>query len=363
MEKFTFNIQLQLFTGEKTEKATPKKKQDSRKKGQVLQSKEINTAVSLMASVLALNIAGGFMFRTTAEAIYFFRDILYTDILSSTIGGYRAIMYVVFFVTKAVFIVIAAGFTAAFISSRLQVGSLFTTETLKVKPERLNPIEGFKKIFSVKSLVELVKSLLKISIVGLVGFLYLRDNFGLVLKSMELSKFQFSFLLYDFAMNLAIRMTFAIFIIAILDYFYQRYDYEKNLKMSKHEVKEEYKQSEGDPQIKSKIKEKQRAAAMRRMMQEVPKADVIITNPTHFAIAIKYDENKFDAPYVLAKGKNLIAQKIKEKGRDEGIPLVENKPLAQALYKEIEVGQMVPPELYEAVAEVLAYVYSLKGAV
>jgi len=363
MKPITFNIDLQLFTGEKTEKATSKKKQDSRKKGQVLQSKEVNTAVSLMASVLAIKIAGGFMFRTVAEAIYFFKDILYSDILSSTMGGYRAVLYVIFFVTKAVFIVIGAGFVAASISSRVQVGSLFTTETLKVKPERLNPIEGFKRIFSLKSLVELVKSLLKISIVGFVGFLYLRDNFGLVLKSMDLGKVQFSYLLYDFAMNLAIRMTFAILIIAILDFFYQRYDYEKNLKMSKQEVKEEYKQSEGDPQVKAKIKEKQRAAAMRRMMQEIPKADVIITNPTHFAIAIKYDESKFDAPYIIAKGKNLIAQKIKEKAREGGIPLVENKPLAQALYKEIEIGQMVPPELYEAVAEVLAYVYSLKGAV
>ena len=206
----------------------------------------------------------------------------------------------------------------------------------------------------------MVKSLLKIGIVGFVGYSYLAKNIGLVLKSQQLVPIQFSYMIFELSINLAIRMTFAITVIAILDFFYQRYDYDKNLKMSKQEVKEEYKQSEGDPQIKSKIKEKQRQAAMRRMMQEIPKADVIITNPTHFAVAIKYDEDKFEAPYVVAKGKNLIAQNIKQKARETSIPIVENKPLAQALYKEVEIGQMISPQLYEAVAEILAYVYSLK---
>lgn len=355
-----FVINLQLFTEEKTEKASPKKKQDSRKKGQVMQSKEINTAVALMASVLALKYSGGFMFRTMTEATYFFKDLFYTNILDESIGGYKVLLYMIIYVTKAVVIVIGVGYAAAFISAKLQVGNLFTTDTLKIKPERLNPIEGFKKMFSMRTFVELIKSLLKIGIVGFVGYKYLSDNLGLILKSFQLTAIQYSYMVFELSINLAIRMTFAIAVIAIFDFFYQRFDYEKNLKMSKQEIKEEYKQSEGDPQVKAKIKEKQRQAAMRRMMQEIPKADVIITNPTHFAVAIRYDENKFEAPYVVAKGRNLIAQNIKDRGRLANIPIVENKPLAQALYKEIEIGQMISSELYESVAEVLAYVYSLR---
>ena len=355
-----FIIDLQLFTEEKTEKGSPKKKEDSRKKGQVMQSKEINTAASLMASVLALKYSGGFMFTTVTEATYFFKDLFYSNILDDSNGGYMVLLYMIMFVTKAVVIVIGVGFVAAFISAKLQVGNLFTTDTLKFKPERLNPIEGFKKMFSMRTFVELIKSLLKIGIVGAVGYNYLSNNIGLVLKSSQLTPIQYSYMVFELSINLAIRMTLAITVIAILDFFYQRYDYDKNLKMSKQEVKEEYKQSEGDPQIKSKIKEKQRQAAMRRMMQEIPKADVIITNPTQFAIAIKYDEEKYEAPYVVAKGSNIIAQNIKDRAKISNIPIIENKPLAQALYKEIEIGQMISSELYEAIAEVLAYVYSLR---
>ncbi len=361
MTNFEYIIDLQLFSEEKTETASSKKKEDARKKGQVLQSREINTAVSLMASVLALKLSGGFIFKTVTEATFFFRDIFYSDILATSIGGYTVLLYIIYFVAKAVFIVILAGFIGAFASARLQVGNLFTTQTLNIKPERLNPVEGLKKMFSLRSFVEMIKSLIKITVVGFVGYNYLSDNIGFVLKSVSLSKLQFSYMLFDLSINLALRMTFAILIIGILDFFYQKYDYEKNLKMSKQEVKEEYKQSEGDPQIRSKIKEKQRQAAMRRMMQDIPKADVIITNPTHYAVAVKYDDSKFDAPYVIAKGKDMVALKIREKASDASIPIVENKLLARSLYAEVEIGQIISPQLYEAVAEVLAYVYSLKG--
>lgn len=363
MEKRLFQIDLQLFSEEKTEKATPKKKEDARKKGQVMQSREINSAVTLMATMLALKFSGGFVFRTVAESLDFFREFFYSDILDTSMGGYRMLMYMIYFSAKAIVIIIAVGFIFAFLISRAQVGSLFTTETLKVKPERLNPIEGFKRMFSMRSMVELLKSLLKIGVVGYVGYAYLSKSMNLLLKTMQLEAVSFSYMMYDIAMNMALRMVFAILVIAVLDYFYQRYDYEKNLKMSKQEIKEEYKMSEGDPQVKSKIKEKQRQAAMRRMMQEVPKADVIITNPTHYAVAIKYDEDKYDAPYVLAKGKNLVALKIKEKAREFDIPIIENKPLAQTLYREIDLGMVISQDFYEAVAEVLAYVYSLREAI
>lgn len=363
MDRTYFLIDLQLFNEEKTEKATPKKKTDARKKGQVMQSKEINSAVTLMAAMLALKFSSGFIFNTTVQSFMFFQQFFYENILENSIGGYRMLLYMMFFSAKGVFIIIVATFVAAFIASRAQVGTLFTTDTLKIKPERLNPIEGFKKMFSMRSFVELFKSLLKIGIVGLVGYQYLSKNMDLILKSLQLELLNAAYLMYDIAINMALRMVFAILIIAIFDYFYQRYDYEKNLKMSKQEVKEEYKMTEGDPQIKSKIKEKQRQAAMRRMMQEVPKADVIITNPTHYAVAIRYDDEKYDAPYVIAKGMNLVALKIKEKARDASVPVIENKPLAQVLYKEIDIGMVISEDLYEAVAEVLAYVYSLKKAV
>ncbi len=160
---------------------------------------------------------------------------------------------------------------------------------------------------------------------------------------------------------MGIRVAAVLFIISVFDYAYQIWEFEKKLKMSKQEIKEEYKMTEGNPQIKSKIREKQRQMSLRRMMTEVPKADVIITNPTHFAIAIKYDAAKSEAPMVLAKGKDLIAQKIKEIAKDNKVPIVENKPLAQALFKTVDIGEMVPAELYKAVAEVLAFVYNLKN--
>lgn len=360
MEKHFILIDLQLFNEEKTEQATPKKKEDARKKGQVMQSREINSAFTLMATLLALKFSGGFLLRTVIDALMFFRGFFYTEVFDTSMGGYRLLLYMIFFSAKAVVIVIAAGFVTAFVSSRVQVGSLFTTETLKVKPERLNPVEGFKRMFSMRSVAELIKSLLKIGIVGLVGYSYLSKNIGILLKTMQMESGDYAFTMYDIAMNMALRMVFAILVIAVLDYFYQRYDYEKNLKMSKQEIKEEYKMSEGDPQVKSKIKERQRQAAMRRMMQDVPKADVIITNPTHYAVAVKYDEDKFDAPYVLAKGKNLVALKIREKAGEAQVPIVENKPLAQTLYRDVEIGMVISQDFYEAVAEILAYVYSLK---
>lgn len=363
MDTNIYLIDLQLFNEEKTEQATPKKKSDAREKGQVLQSREVNSAVTLMATMLALKFTGVFLFNTTVESLMFFKNYFYSDILEQSMGGYQLLLYMIYFSAKAVVIVIGVGFIAAFLSSRVQVGNLFTTETLKIKPERLNPIEGFKRMFSMRSMVELIKSLLKIGIVGFVGYSYLSKNMSLLMKSMQLEPISYAYMMVDVAMNMALRMVFAILIIAILDYFYQRYDYEKNLKMSKQEVKEEYKMSEGDPQVKSKIKERQRQSAMRRMMQDVPKADVIITNPTHYAVAIKYDEEKYDAPYVIAKGKNLVAIKIKENAREANVPVIENKPLAQTLYRDVDIGMVISQELYEAVAEVLAYVYSLKKAI
>lgn len=211
--------------------------------------------------------------------------------------------------------------------------------------------------------MDLFKSVIKVILAVYVAYSYIKDNITKILQypQMELveSLVGFSNLTY----NVLIRVLGVLLVIAIIDYFFQWRQHEKSLMMSKQELKEEYKQTEGDPLIKSKIKERQRRLAMSRMMQEVPKADVIITNPTHYAVALKYDREKFEAPYVVAKGVDLIAENIKKIAKENDIPIVENKPLAQTLYNNIEIGQMITEDLYEAVAEVLAYVYSLKDEI
>ncbi|HSH34794.1 flagellar biosynthesis protein FlhB, partial [Schnuerera sp.] len=256
--------------------------------------------------------------------------------------------------------IILVSFLAAIIINYLQIGFLFTTKPLKIKLNRISPIEGFKRIFSKKALAELVKSILKILLIGYVAFSFINKNLIKVmnLQNLELTTMlkNFSSLVFGFSMRIVGVLAF----LSFLDYLFQWREHEKNLMMTKQEIKEEYKQTEGDPLIKSKIKEKQRRIAMSRMIQDVPQADVIITNPTHIAIAIKYDRDLYQAPYVLAKGADLIAENIKKVGKEHSIPLVENKPLARALYDTVEIGSLIPEDLYEAVAEVLAYVYSLK---
>lgn len=352
-------IDLQLF-GEKTEQPTAKKKRDTRQKGNVLQSKELTGAITLIVAVYCVKVFGLRILKDIVAALEYFSKFMYADNVTNSMQAYLILLKALIFSVKPLLYIIIPTFATAFVVQRFQVGSLFTTEPLKPKLSRLNPIEGLKRMFSMNALMNLVKSILKIILVGFVGYRYLIDNLPLVLKSYTLGEKKFSYMMGYFAINMALRMAFVILLLGILDYIYQRYSYNKNIKMSKQEVKEEFKQSEGDPQIKAKIREKQRAAAMRRMMQELPKADVIITNPTHYAVALKYDEEKYDAPYVIAKGKDYIAQKIKEKARLFDIPIVENRPLARALYAQVDLGQMIGPKLYEAVAEVLAYVMNLK---
>lgn len=354
-------IDLQFF-GEKTEEATPKKRQDTRKKGNVLQSKELTGAATLIVAVYSVQIFGGRILDNLSKAMYYFIELAYKNSSISNIEAYLLMLKALTFTVIDVLYILIPTFFTAFIVQRMQVGTLFTTEPLQPKLDRLNPISGLKRMFSMQAVMNLVKSLLKIILVGYVGYIYLVNNLPLVLKSYKLTSQKFSYMMGYLSINMATRMAFVIFLLGVFDYIYQRYSYNKNIKMSKQEVKEEMKQSEGDPQIKSKIKQKQREAAMRRMMQELPKADVIITNPTHFAVALKYDEEKYDAPYVVAKGQDYIAQKIKEKAKSFDIPIIENKPLARALYAQVDINQMITPKLYEAVAEVLAYVMNLKKA-
>ena len=251
----------------------------------------------------------------------------------------------------------------AFVTNLIQVKWKPTTKPLQPKFNKLSPISGFKRMFSVNSLVELVKSLLKIGLIGYVVYSYLRDNMPPLFLFYDMSLNQGLLQVGQLVIALGIRISLFYMIIALADYIYQRVKFKKDMKMTKQEVKDEYKNQEGDPQIKSKQRQRMQEASRRRMMQQLPQADVVITNPTHYAVAIKYDPELYDAPYVVAKGADYLAQKIKETAKANRIEIVENKPLARMLYANVDIGSVVPPELYQAVAEVLAFVYHLQGKV
>lgn len=359
-------INLQLFAqggggGDKTEKATPKKRQDARKKGQVLQSREISSALVLMLVFVTLRIFGGYIY---SELVQFTKRVMvvyprdYNFYMPDVLIKIFIDAVTVFFKVTAP--ILAVALIGGLIAGYAQIGFLFTMETLKFKFSRINPVSGFKRIFSARGLVELAKSILKITIIGYVSYQYLNSQKENVIKLMDMDVIGIGAFIGLTSLNVAIRICFVLIILSLFDYAYQWWEYEKNLKMTKQEVKEEYKQTEGNPEIKSKIKQKQRQMSMRRMMQEVPKADVIITNPTHYACAIKYDASVSDAPMLLAKGQDYIAQRIKEIAKESKVEIVENKVLARTIYDTVDIGKAIPPDLYQAVAEILAFVYSLK---
>ncbi|MCM3732152.1 flagellar biosynthesis protein FlhB [Fictibacillus nanhaiensis] len=357
-----YQIHLQYFSQEKTEKATPKKRQESRKKGQVAKSADINAALVLFVSVLFLAFMGSWMGERLLHLFTHSLDkkLLY-DVTETSIP--KLFWELSMEVSVILAPVMIAAMFAGVLGNYLQVGFLLSTEAIQMKLERINPLSGFKRIYSVRALVELTKSLLKILLIGGVTFFILWIERDVYLR-MSLVSIESSLPVFG---GLAIKMGFAASIVllflAFLDYMYQKYDFEKNIRMSKQDIKDEYKKSEGDPKIKGKIKEKQRQMAMRRMMQEVPKADVIITNPTHYAICLKYDDSGMEAPVVVAKGVDLIAQKIKEIGKEHEVVTVENKLLARTLYARVDIGQVIPEDLFKAVAEILAFVYRIKKKV
>ncbi|MFD2171342.1 flagellar biosynthesis protein FlhB [Tumebacillus lipolyticus] len=355
-------LNLQLFAGEKTEKATPKKKQDARQKGQVAKSQEFGQAIVLLVGLLCVKLLSGTFLEelidllrlqlTNGFTVHLTEQTIAQLFLSLTVTVAKLVLPI------AGAVMVIGGFVAYF-----QVGSLFTTKPLVPDLKKIDPIKGFKRMFSMRSLVELVKSLLKMTIVSVIVYLELSSDWKRVTQLGSMEVLDMLRVVGSIAFSIFWKVGVAILVLAIFDLFYQRFDFEKNLRMSKQEVKEEYKQTEGSPEVKGKIKERQRQMAMRRMMADVPQADVVITNPTHFAIAIKYDAEKMEAPQVVAKGIDEVAQRIKKVAQEANVVTVENRPLAQTLYKTVEIGETVPGELFQAVAEVLAYVYRLKGKV
>ncbi len=352
-------LDLQFFAEEKTEKATPKKREDTRKKGQVAKSTDVNTAIILLLVFIFLWVFG----ESFAETIFnimrhSFQTYILMDVTEANVKS--AFFELVVEVSLILLPIMLIAMIAGMLSSFIQVGPLFAPEVIKFQLNKLDPIKGAKRIFSVRALVELVKSLLKISLAGVVVYVIISSNLEHVLILSQKSVMDGFYFIARLTAILGISVAILLLLLSIPDYLYQRYDYEKQIRMSKKEIKDEQKNLEGDPRIKSKRKQKQMELAMQRMMQEVPKADVVITNPTHYAVALRYDEEKNDAPVVVAKGVDFLAEKIKKVAKEHDVVTVENKWLARTLYYETDIGEQIPEKLFQAVAQVLAYVYRLK---
>ncbi|MEE2754403.1 MAG: flagellar biosynthesis protein FlhB [Candidatus Latescibacterota bacterium] len=345
---------------EKTEQATPKRREESAKKGQVAKSQELNSAVVLMTALCGLYMLSGTIYKDLSS---FTVEILtngYTyEITIGSIWSYALKWGMLFFGAAGPMMVLLS--VAALVVSIGQVGFTINEEALSLKLQRIDPIAGAKRLISKRSLVELFKGIFKIAIVGYISYITIEPELFTMATLIEVGVGDTFRYIGGMIMEVGIKTALVLLVLAILDFAYQKWEHNNSIKMTKQEVKEEQKQTEGDPQVKMRIRSLQREAARKRMMDEVPKADVVITNPTHYAIAIKYDLDNMPAPTVIAKGQNLVAQRIKEIARENNIPCVENKPLAQTLFKAVEVGMEIPRDLYKAVAEVLAYVFKLRG--
>lgn len=358
-----FKMDLQNFADEKTEKATPKRRKETREKGQVVRSGEVNSALLLMAVFGGLKLFFPHMIRYLMQA---YNEFITMGNNVHSLYTQRGIQELWLSIIKVAIIILGpilgCSLIAGLVINYGQVGFLFTSKALSPRFNRINPVEGFKRIFSKRALYELLKSMLKFGAIGSIFYSEITSNLkGIITGLMHMDLIQGSALVGEMALSIAFKALLALMVLAVFDYIYQWWEHEKSIRMSKQEIKEEYKQTEGNPQIRSQIRAKQRQLGMRRMMQDLSKADVVITNPTHFAIALQYDPQEHDAPFVVAKGRDLLALRIKEIAKENQITIVENKPLAQALYRSVEVGQTIPQELFYAVAEVLAFVYNMKG--
>lgn len=360
---------LQFFAndegGEKTEEPTAKKIEDSRKEGQVAKSKELTSAVMLLAFFLCLRVFISFIGERLVNVFPYFWSHM-SDEVSNSFNSVRvwqilldSTQYIA--VTILPFVIVA--FVIAFLSQRVQITWKVTSKPMQPKFSKMNPINGFKRMFSKQSLFELVLSIFKIIVFTAVAYSVIKDNVGIFVTAYDLTIADCLEILYDMVMDLGIKISMVYVVLALCDWFFQKWKHKQDLKMTKQEVKDEYKNQEGDPKVKSQQRQRMQQASRRRMMQSVPEADVVITNPTHFAVALQYDNTVSLAPVVVAKGADYLAYKIKDLAKEHNVEIVENKPLARMLYANVEVGNEIPPELYQAVAEVLAYVYKLKNKV
>lgn len=361
---------LQLFAkdgpgGEKTEPASQKKLSDARKEGNVAKSKEIVNAVTLLIAFTFLKSSVGNIGISIMElyTLVYERIPTYASNTKDINVG-SACLIIGELLQQMIEIILPfllVGFAVSFLMEVFQVKWVVTTKPLQPKFGKLNPVKGFKRIFSKQSLMNLLKSMGVVIICGAVFISSLSAFKDMLFNLYDLSIMNAIIAIGDFVFDVALKISAIYLVIGFADFAFQKWKFKEDMKMTKQEVKDEYKNQEGDPKVKSQQKAKMRQASQRRMMQQLPKADVVITNPTHFAVALMYDTSVASAPLVIAKGEDYLAQKIKEKARESKIEIVENKPLARALYQSVEIGEEVPEELYQAVAEVLAYVYNLKN--
>ncbi len=359
----SMNLQFFAEGADKTEEPTAKKLQDARKEGQVAKSQELISGAMLFALFICIKLFGGYMANSFIKVFY--RNYGYISTygveypqLGNLTGMFGRAMLDILLMTLPVF---SFGVVIAFALNVFQVKWKVTSKPLQPKLNRLNPVSGFKKIFSMDKLFELLKAVLKIVIIFWVAYSTLMGEIDKMKILYDLDLMPAVVYISNFVINMGIKISAVYLLIGFADFLYQKLKFKKDMRMSKQEVKDEYKQQEGDPQVKGKIKSKMRESSMRRMMQKMPEADVVITNPTHFACAIKYDKETASAPVLIAKGADHLAQKLKDIAKEHNVPIVENKPLARMLYYNVDVDAEIPQELYQMTAEVLAYVYQLKN--
>ena len=347
----------------KTEKASPKKLKDARKKGDVAKSTDLTSAVSFAVFALMTSSLGLYVFE---KSIAYLRGFLSngltmgsnvgTEGLRNNLAGVGVQAIIILFTISGPFLLIA--FFVSLFAAGLQTRFLFSKEPLKMSLNKINPVNGFKNMFSKKALFTMLKNILKLTLVFYATMAALSDSFGVILNFGKFGTEKIFFIILELTKSVGTNLAVLLLVLGIIDYVYERYEYSTKMKMTKQEVKEEFKESEGDPQIKSQRKQRHRQM-MNGNIKDVESAAVIITNPTHLAIAIRYERGKDEVPIVMVKGADLMAQKIRERAREHNVPIIENKPIARNLYKNIQVGQSIPADLYQAVAEILALVYQM----
>lgn len=346
---------------QKTEEASSKRVSDTEEKGNFAQSREISSSFVLLASVIAFSMAGKQATETVIKSWY----SSFIEIGSINLNVHELFRLLKWNMQNFLLIIgpiLIIIMVAGVLSNLMQTGGLrFSVHPLKLKWNKLNPLKGFGRIFSKNSLVELFKSLFKVTVVSIIAYQTVRGHWDEIPPLMGYGVGPSLFFMGEVMVEIMIKVLLVMILLSALDFSFQKYTYLENLRMTKQEVKDERKDMEGNPQIKNRIRSVQLEMTRRRMMAAVPDADVVVTNPTHFSVAIKYDMENHSAPIVVAKGKNEIALRIREIAKDNDIPLVEDKPLARTLYKTVEVGQLIPASLYKAVAEILAYVFKLRG--
>lgn len=345
---------------EKTEQATPKRREEAREKGQVAKSHDLCAALTLLAGLLVLHVAGGSLFRMLGSLTARSLDTLSGPaITAESTRAYYA--WYAYFMLAASAPILAGTLVIGIAGNILQSGFIWTGETLKPDLGRLDPVKGLGRLMNLRGMARLLVSIFKVVVIGLVAYITIKNDLPAVASVLGLAPGAITVFGASLVLKLGYRVVVALIILAILDYAFQRFQHERDLMMTRQELREELKRMEGDPLTRERRRRMQRQVAMQRMMAKVPKADVVVTNPTHLAVAIQYDADRMAAPLCVAKGAGFIAEKIKATAAAAGVPIVENRPVAQLLYRKVDIGSPIPVELYQAVAEILAYVYRIKG--